>query len=192
MVDQFNGMLQLQVVKITVVGSTDVERKWWDECADFKRDVLGKEWVVSEEEIKLHTREKEKLRRRGQKGGVDGKRGDEKTRKRTREKEGTTDTKRRHKKSSTEKDEKERESAGHLSIAPRPAVSSKSHPHLHPPRKPSASTSSNPPFKPPKSVSNLVSAPAIPGTTIKKRYHHLPIAAVIPENDRAKYDTLGL
>ncbi|PQE16928.1 ob-fold nucleic acid binding domain-containing protein [Rutstroemia sp. NJR-2017a BBW] len=193
MVDQFNGMLQLQVVKVTVVGSTDVERKWWDECADFKRDVLGKEWVLSQEEIRQHTKEKERLRRRGQKAGVEGKRGDEKTRKRTREKEGTVDAKRRHKKSSTEKDKNDTESARSLSTAPRPAVSSKFHPHLHPPRKPLTSTSNNPPYKPPRSTSNLASGPAIPGTSIKKRYQHLPItAAVIPEKDRDKYDTLGL
>ncbi|KAM3075528.1 hypothetical protein ACMFMG_007671 [Clarireedia jacksonii] len=200
-VSQFNGMIQLQVVKITVVGSTDVERKWWDECADFKRDVLGKEWVVSEEKIKRHMREKEKARR-----------GDEKIRKRTREREDANDGRQRHNKSSEEKDEKDREAARLLSMASRPAVSSKSHPHLLSHRKSSTSTSSsssssttnNPPYKPPRltssssSSSTHVSGPTIPGTSIKKRFHHLPItsatiAAVIPERDRAKYkDTLGL
>ncbi|TGO61713.1 hypothetical protein BCON_0025g00400 [Botryotinia convoluta] len=45
---------QLQIVKMGIVGSTDVERKWWDECRELKdpeRGILGREWVVGKEEM---------------------------------------------------------------------------------------------------------------------------------------------
>ncbi|TGO30943.1 hypothetical protein BPAE_0002g00340 [Botrytis paeoniae] len=69
---------QLQIVKMGVVGSTDVERKWWDECRGLKdpeRGILGREWVVGKEEIeRWRRRERRRKMREEEKrgGGRDG------------------------------------------------------------------------------------------------------------------------
>ncbi|KAH8765842.1 hypothetical protein BGZ57DRAFT_767529 [Hyaloscypha finlandica] len=57
---------QVEVVKVEVLWSTDQEVKCWNEVMDFRRDVLGKHWVVSraEEEKCRRARERE-LRGKG-------------------------------------------------------------------------------------------------------------------------------
>ncbi|KAA8572756.1 hypothetical protein EYC84_003341 [Monilinia fructicola] len=54
---------QLHIVKMGVVGTTELERRWWDECARLKREVLGREWRVSREEV---ARWERRERRRGE------------------------------------------------------------------------------------------------------------------------------
>ena len=53
--------IQVEVVKVEVLRSTDMEVKCWNEIMEFKRDVLGKAWVVTKAEeekcLKLRNRE---------------------------------------------------------------------------------------------------------------------------------------
>jgi hypothetical protein len=60
-VGDFWNQKQIEVVKIEVLRSTDAEVKCWNEVMDFRRDVLGKVWVVSvvEEEKCRRARERE-------------------------------------------------------------------------------------------------------------------------------------
>ncbi|KAF5879520.1 uncharacterized protein Bfra_006728 [Botrytis fragariae] len=64
---------QLQIVKMGIVGSTDVERKWWDECRELKdpeRGILGREWVVGREEMeRWRRRERRRKAREEEKRG---------------------------------------------------------------------------------------------------------------------------
>jgi endo-1,3(4)-beta-glucanase len=70
---------QVEVVKVEVLWSTDQEVKCWNEVMDFRRDVLGKHWVVSraEEEKCRRARERE-LRGKGKKARDKGKDREEK------------------------------------------------------------------------------------------------------------------
>ncbi|TGO70151.1 hypothetical protein BOTNAR_0003g00450 [Botryotinia narcissicola] len=69
---------QLQIVKMGMVGSTDVERKWWDECRELKdpeRGILGREWVVASEEVERWKRRERRRKAREEEkrgGGRDG------------------------------------------------------------------------------------------------------------------------
>ncbi|TGO19653.1 hypothetical protein BTUL_0003g01080 [Botrytis tulipae] len=50
-----------------MVGSTDVERKWWDECRELKdpeRGILGREWVVGSEEMERWKRRERRRKAR--------------------------------------------------------------------------------------------------------------------------------
>jgi len=52
---------QIQIVKVSIMRSTDEEVKWWEEARLFKVDVLGRAWVVGK-------REEERCRRRAERG----------------------------------------------------------------------------------------------------------------------------
>lgn len=49
---KFREMMQVDVIKIDIIGSTELEVKCWEEVFAFRRDVLSKPWVVSAEEGK--------------------------------------------------------------------------------------------------------------------------------------------
>lgn len=60
----FRDIMQVQIVSAFVVKTTDGEVKFWNEAGTFKKEVLGKDWVVSKEvEEKLL----KKLNRKGKK-----------------------------------------------------------------------------------------------------------------------------
>ncbi|KAE9370315.1 hypothetical protein N431DRAFT_411518 [Stipitochalara longipes BDJ] len=76
---------QVEVVKVEVLRSTDAEVKCWNEVMDFRRDVLGKEWIVSREEEEKCRRAREKElrgKRKGRRAGDQGKDREEARRKR--------------------------------------------------------------------------------------------------------------
>lgn len=159
-------MPRLQIVKMGVVESTDVERKWWDECAGLKdpsMGILGMEWVVSEEEIeRWKRRERRRKAREVEREGQRTKRIDKREGSRLKDgsgrKENIDSIKEERKKQQQER--KRKDNPHHLpTIATKPA---------HPPRETSPNKT-NP--KPP---------------TTKKRI--LPIAL----SDLSKYDTFGL
>jgi hypothetical protein len=75
-VGDFWKQKQVEVVKVEVLRSTDVEVRCWNEVMDFKRDVLGKAWVVSTEEEERCRRVRERELRHAR----NGKRGKEKER----------------------------------------------------------------------------------------------------------------
>jgi len=59
----WTGAKLADVVKIEIVGCTDGEVKHWNEAGAFKREVLGKEWVVTPEmEKKCRKRRDRELR----------------------------------------------------------------------------------------------------------------------------------
>jgi len=67
---------QVEVVKVEVLRCIDAEVKCWNEVMDFRRDVLGKEWVVSKEEEEKCRRARERELRgkgKGRKAGDKGK-----------------------------------------------------------------------------------------------------------------------
>ena len=49
-VGEFREHQQVEVVKVEVLRCTDEEVRCWNEVMDFRRDVLGKVWVVSKEQ----------------------------------------------------------------------------------------------------------------------------------------------
>lgn len=49
-VSEFREQNQVEVVKVEVLRCTDEEVRCWNEVIDFRRDVLGKVWVVSKEQ----------------------------------------------------------------------------------------------------------------------------------------------
>ena len=49
-VTKFRDMMQVEVIKIDIIAGTEGEVKCWGEVLAFRRDVLSKPWVVSEEE----------------------------------------------------------------------------------------------------------------------------------------------
>jgi len=49
-VSEFREQNQVEVVKAEVLRCTDEEVRCWNEVMDFRRDVLGKVWVVSQEQ----------------------------------------------------------------------------------------------------------------------------------------------
>ena len=65
--------IQIEVIKIEVLGCTDQEVRCWNEVSAFKKDVLSKPWVVSQEEEEKCRREREKELRRAR-NGAGGKR----------------------------------------------------------------------------------------------------------------------
>lgn len=65
--------IQIEIIKIEVLGCTDQEVRCWNEVLAFKRDVLSKPWVVSQEEEERCRREREKDLRRAR-NGAGGKR----------------------------------------------------------------------------------------------------------------------
>ena len=75
------GMKQVEVIKVEVLRSTDMEVRCWNEVSAFKRDVLSRSWVVStEEEEKCKKRREKELRhaarkktRKGSEGNGKGK-----------------------------------------------------------------------------------------------------------------------
>ncbi|KAB8299987.1 hypothetical protein EYC80_000228 [Monilinia laxa] len=75
-------MPQIQIIKMGIVGSTELERKWWDECARLKLEVLEREWRVSCAEVARWERrerrrgERERGRERGREGERKIKEGD--------------------------------------------------------------------------------------------------------------------
>ncbi len=74
-IGSFRDVKQVEVVKIEVLGSTDMEVRCWDEVREFKT-ILGKQWVVSAAEQERCRRKWErdaKRARRGRDGGGDGK-----------------------------------------------------------------------------------------------------------------------
>ncbi|CAD6439772.1 1337e072-ea7f-4fda-bc0e-df9aef1f9f96 [Sclerotinia trifoliorum] len=71
----YMSMPQLQIVKMGVVESTDVERKWWDECAGLKDPslgILGRDWVLNEEEIERWKRRERRRKAREVERGRQG------------------------------------------------------------------------------------------------------------------------
>lgn len=60
--------IQIEVIKIEVLGCTDQEVRCWNEVLAFKRDVLSKPWVVSQEEEERCRRGREKELRCARKG----------------------------------------------------------------------------------------------------------------------------
>lgn len=75
-VGEFWQQKQVEVVKVEVLRSTDAEVRCWNEVMDFRRDVLGKPWLISEEEEERCRRARERELRHARKG----KRGREKDR----------------------------------------------------------------------------------------------------------------
>lgn len=73
----YMGQPQIQIMKMMVIPSTDMERIWWDECSLLKspEGALGSPWNVSSETIdKWERRErkrKAKEREKGRGGGMD-------------------------------------------------------------------------------------------------------------------------
>ncbi|KAJ8064654.1 hypothetical protein OCU04_006977 [Sclerotinia nivalis] len=179
----YMSMPQLQIVKMGVVGSTDVERKWWDECAGLKdpsSGILGREWVVSQEEIERGKRRERRRKarevereKRGEREGQRKKKVDEREGNRLKEgtgrKENTDRVKDEGEKQPQER--KRKDNSHHLvsSIPAQPPKSTHKPPPLHHPPRETSPNKTNP--KPP---------------AIKRRT--LPIA--LP--DLSKYDTFGL
>ncbi|TGO42193.1 hypothetical protein BHYA_0011g00270 [Botrytis hyacinthi] len=151
-----------------MVGSTDVERKWWDECRELKdpeRGVLGREWVVGSEEV-----ERWKRRERRRKAREEEKRGGGRDGRVVKMKVGSGSGSGRRE--DTERAEEKRE------------LARKKMANSHP--RPSANTShstSNPnPPRPPHETSPNKPLPRPP---IKKRF----IPTILP--DLSNYDTFG-
>jgi hypothetical protein len=63
------GVMQVEVIKVEVLGCTDMEVRCWNEIMAFRRDVLGKPWVVEKEEeekcLRRRERELRHLRKEG-------------------------------------------------------------------------------------------------------------------------------
>lgn len=79
-VNNYWDTIQIEVIKVEVLRCTDQEVRCWNEVMAFKRDVVGRPWVVSaeEEESCRKARERELRHARGRKvtgrGVKDGKR----------------------------------------------------------------------------------------------------------------------
>jgi hypothetical protein len=60
------GLMQVEIIKMEVLGCTDMEVRCWNEVIAFRRDVLGKPWAVEKEDEEkcLKRREKELRHRR--------------------------------------------------------------------------------------------------------------------------------
>ncbi|KAF7957682.1 hypothetical protein EAE96_003254 [Botrytis aclada] len=161
---------QLQIVKMGVVGSTEVERKWWDECRGLKdpeTGVLGREWVVGREEMERWRRRERRRKMREEVkrgGGRDGRAAKIKV---------VSDSGGRRREE-TERVEEKRELARKkiANFQPRPSANT-SH---------STSTSNPPPSRPPHETSPNKPLPRPP---IRKRF----IPTIIP--DLSNYDTFG-
>ncbi|KAF7907504.1 uncharacterized protein EAF01_005090 [Botrytis porri] len=157
---------QLQIVKMGIVGSTDVERKWWDECRELKdpeRGVLGREWVVGKEEM-----ERWRRRERRRKVREEEKRGRGRDRDR-----GVVKMKRdAGRREDTDRVEEKRELARKKLENSQPRPSSTN----------STSTSNSHPSRPPHETSPHKPLPRPP---IKKRF----IPTTLP--DLSNYDTFG-
>jgi len=67
-VGEFWQQKQVEVVKAEVLRSTDMEVRCWNEVMDFRRDVLGKPWVVTGEEEERCRRIRERELRHASKG----------------------------------------------------------------------------------------------------------------------------
>jgi hypothetical protein len=63
-VGSFRDIIQIEAVNATVVKDMDVEIKFWDEALNFRKDVIGQRWVLSEEVVEEIRRMEEKRRRR--------------------------------------------------------------------------------------------------------------------------------
>lgn len=63
-VGNFRDIVQVEVVNATVVKDMDVEVKFWDEALKFWTDVIGKEWVLSEEVVEEMGRKEERRRKK--------------------------------------------------------------------------------------------------------------------------------
>jgi len=63
------GVMQVEVIKVEVLGCTDMEVRCWNEVMAFRRDVLGRPWVVEKEEeekcLRRRERELRHLRKEG-------------------------------------------------------------------------------------------------------------------------------
>jgi hypothetical protein len=63
------GVMQVEVIKVEVLGCTDMEVRCWNEVMAFRRDVLGRPWVVGkEDEEKCLRRRERELRHRRKEG----------------------------------------------------------------------------------------------------------------------------
>ena len=116
---------QVEVVKVEVLRCTDAEVKCWNEVMDFRRDVLGKEWVVSKEEEEKCRKARERELRgkgKGKKSGDKGKDREEARKKRKELERKEEDVKRRK-----ERDEvlKAKNKVNYPSLAVRRAVAGK-------------------------------------------------------------------
>jgi Telomere regulation protein Stn1 len=99
-VGEYWKQTRVEVVKIEVLRSTDQEVKCWNEVMDFKRDVLGKAWIVTEEEEERCRRVREReLRGKGKGKDKDEKRKQDREEARRKRKgiEGKEDTTKRTK-----------------------------------------------------------------------------------------------
>ncbi|QSZ30743.1 hypothetical protein DSL72_000301 [Monilinia vaccinii-corymbosi] len=186
-------MPQIQIIKMGVVGNTEGERKWWDECRRLKREVLGREWRVSQEEVARWERRERRREERGREGG-------KKTKGKIKERKTERDTRDEVDKAQpdllTREDEGKRKARPNpnprykdpqhlLDIATHPSTSTSipnHHPHPHP--KP---TYEHPPkHRPRDSSPNKSTSKSQTTSPIKKRI--IPVA----RPDLAKYNTFGL
>ncbi|KAF7941299.1 hypothetical protein EAE99_000936 [Botrytis elliptica] len=164
---------QLQIVKMGIVGSTEVERKWWDECRELKdpeRGFLGREWVVGREEM-----ERWKRRERKRKAREEEKRGGGRDGRAVKMKSGNGNGSGRRE--DTERVEEKRELLARKKITnPQPR------PSTNPSHSTSTSTSNPHHSRPPHETSPNKPLPRPP---IKKRF----IPTILP--DLSTYDTFG-
>ncbi|KAF7874949.1 hypothetical protein EAF04_002123 [Stromatinia cepivora] len=173
---KYMTMPQLQIVKMGVVESTDVERKWWDECAGLKdpsSGILGREWVVSEEEIERWKRRERRRKAREVERERQGER-EGQGKKRISDREGNRLKAGSGREENTDRVKDEREQQ-------QQERKTKDNPHHLPSTKPTHKPP--PPHHPPHETSPNKMNPKPP---LKKRI--LPIA--LP--DLSKYDTFGL
>jgi len=72
-IGKFREQKQIDVVKIDIIRSTDEEVRCWNEVLTFRKDVLGKAWVISQEVEEESRREamKEKHYKKGRKTSKD-------------------------------------------------------------------------------------------------------------------------
>ncbi|KAK6610878.1 hypothetical protein H4I96_02476 [Botrytis cinerea] len=171
-VDSYMQVPQLQIVKMGIVGSTDVERKWWDECRGLKdpeMGILGREWVVGREEM-----ERWKRRERRRKAREEEKRGGGRDGRVVKMKMKVGSGSRRRE--DTERVEEERELARKKIINSQPRSSTIN-------SNPTSTTTSNPnPSRAPHETSPNKPLPRPP---IRKRF----IPTIVP--DLSNYDTFG-
>jgi endo-1,3(4)-beta-glucanase len=63
------GVMQVEVIKVEVLGCTDMEVRCWNEVLAFRSDVLGRPWVVEKEDeekcLRRRERELRHLRKEG-------------------------------------------------------------------------------------------------------------------------------
>ncbi|KAL5328807.1 hypothetical protein ACEPPN_002315 [Leptodophora sp. 'Broadleaf-Isolate-01'] len=75
-VNNYWNTIQLEVIKIEVLRCTDQEVRCWNEVAAFKREVVNRPWVVSEEEEERCRKARERELRHARKGRVERKGGE--------------------------------------------------------------------------------------------------------------------